>query len=111
MAQMTTTVGADSLLDEAEFFAELEGLERGMTTTRQPAISIEELPAPARTRPLGKFADDAVDARRETPAEPGGGSISRVVAVGFVVLMAVIGAAGAALAFHDRVALILSRIQ
>ena len=111
MAHMTSTIDADSLLDEAEFFAELEGLEQGMTVTRQPATSIDEPMPPARTRPFGKFADAAVEGKQQTAAAPADALISRAVAVGFFVLMVMVGAAGAALVFHDRVALILSRIQ
>ena len=76
-------------------------------------MSIDELAAPIRTRPPGKFADVApAQERTPTPARrPADAFVSRATAVVFLVVMAAAGAAGAALAFHAKVALILSRIQ
>jgi hypothetical protein len=105
-------VPPESLLDEADFFAELEGLEQGMTANRQSEEPIAEPSAPARTRPPGKFVDDPLPQRvASTPAPVVSVTVGRVAAVGFLVLMMAAGAAGAILVFHDRVAQILLRIQ
>ena len=110
------TAAMDSLLDEADFLAELGNLEQGMTTTRRSTLADTPMPdtgAAARTTPLGKFIDEPAPA----PTPEAGAApepvfvISGVVAFGFFLLMTVVGAAGAALMFHNRFALMLSRIQ
>ena len=112
------TVAAGSLLDEADFLAELAGLEQGLTEKQRSADVIRELHTPIRTRPFGKFIDDPLpkepaipQAAAPAPVEAAPAGFSRAAAVGFFVLMTVVGAAGAALVFHDRFALLVSRIQ
>ena len=97
----------ESLLDEADFLGEIEKLEDGMTGERRSPDLMIEPNATMCTTPLGKFADDPVPAK--LVAAPV--SVSRAAVVGFLVLMTAVGAAGAILVFHDRVAQFLSRIQ
>ena len=106
MKPVKPTMDGESLLDEADFLGEIEKLEDGMTAERRSPDPMIEPNAAVRTTPLGKFADDPVPAKLVAPV-----SVSRAAVVGFLVLMTAVGAAGAILVFHDRVAQFLSRIQ
>jgi len=124
---------AASLLDEDSFMSELKNLEVGLTSVRKAPIPIDEdgidsvglamfdLPEPVRTP--GMFVDgkDAVvdDDERVTPGIDGvekvivhGPSLLwRMTAAALFVLMMGVGAAGAAVVFHERVARIVASWQ
>lgn len=121
---------AASLLDEESFMSELKNLEVGLTSMRKAPSPIEQdnidsvglamfdLPAPVRTP--GMFVDDgdamAADDERLTPKIDEVGNVIvhgpslrwRVTAAAMFVMMMGVGAAGAALVFHDRVARIVA---
>lgn len=105
------TANTESLMDEAGFLAELDGLEDGMTGTQRAAAVIAELPVPARTTPQGKFDDEEHIAPVVSVERDGGDRLSigqQVMAATMFVLMMGVGAAGAAAVFHERVARILA---
>jgi len=95
-----STVATDSLLDEADFLAELGRLDTGMTAKRR---SLEEHMIEAAAQQPAPIEPAAVQEESVV--------LGRVAAIGFLVLMAAVGAAGAVLVFHDRLGLLLSRIQ
>jgi len=90
------TLTGESLLDEAGFIAELATLEDGLTTTRQSPL----------TTPPGMFVDESGPAADELEEAPS--VLGHLAAAAMFVLMMGVGAAGAALVFHDRVARILA---
>jgi hypothetical protein len=104
------TVTADSLLNEAGFLVELESLDEGLTTKGRSSLpangqlaydSLPELTTPIRTTPLGMFADSP-EPGAEMP-EAHRSVLGQVAAAAMFVLMMGVGAAGAALVFHERV--------
>ena len=112
MPQATSSDSTDSLLDEADFLAELESLDVNVAAKRQSPDVIPDLDGPVRTLPPGKFADDPQTGGFFATAEDAGASglgLSGVATVGYFVLMTAVGAAGALLVFHNRVALLLAR--
>jgi hypothetical protein len=124
-----TQPAAASLMDDAEFLAELEQIEMPTVANRRPAPApIAVLKAtvnrsvasesPLRESDLAEAVLPEAAIRREPlwaldgVEEHSTLSLSRgetVVAVLGVVLMMALGAAGAALVFHGRLALILGR--
>ena len=107
-------VAPESLLDESDFLWELSSLENGMTENRRPPSlsSVQEPPGPVRTAPPGKFVDDVPRATSDPifedddSAGPG-----RLATVGMFVLMVGVGAAGAMLVYHERVARIIATLR
>jgi hypothetical protein len=110
------TVAQDSLLDESDFLAELSSLEHGMAVKPRPLSEPTEMPSPVRMFPPGKFVDEPQSyAAIVEDAEGDQGNdapvLGRLAAVGMFVLMMGVGAAGAALVFHDQVARILTSLR
>ena len=103
-------VPPESLLDEADFLAELGSLEDGMTENRQPPSlsSVQEPPGPVRTAPPGKFVDDVRPRASEPVFDDDSPALGRLATIGIVVLMMGVGAAGAMLVYHERVARLLA---
>jgi len=107
---MQTSTG-ESLLDEADFLAELATLEDGLSAERRSPRPVESpndtagvqamfgLPAPV-------WAPEPVTpaVERDLPLS----LVSQVMAAAMFVLMMGVGAAGAALVFHDRVSQLLA---
>ena len=108
-------VTPESLLDEADFIAELGSLEHGMTENRQPPSlsSVKEPPGPVRTAPPGKFADDVRSRAASEPVfeDDDSPAFGRLATVAIVVLMMGVGAAGALLVYHERVARIIATLR
>ncbi len=78
----------ESLLDAADFLAELEGLEDGLTNGR------------GSPRPVTPVVDDVAGDESTM--------VGRIALAALFVLMMGVGAAGAAAVFHERVARILA---
>ena len=109
------TPTADSLLDEADFLAELENLEVGLSALRgspqpnaqHPYEALSALPAPI--RPYEREPErtleplEPAEERNEPPT-----LLWQVAAAVMFVLMMGVGAAGAAVVFHERVTHILA---
>ena len=132
--EMQTAI-ADSLLDEATFMAELGDLTAGLVSLKQSPQSFEipleaavVLPTKASARNLdsfdwpapiespGMFADDEGPARQMIDGVgnelvQGPSLLWRVTAAAMFVMMMGVGAAGAALVFHERVARIVATWQ
>jgi len=87
---MHTSTGG-SLLDEREFLAELAQLEKGMTTRRRTPL------APATTDAAAPEVEHAEPSLRW-----------RLAALAIFVFFVGVGAAGAAVVFHEQVARILA---
>ena len=107
------TAGTDSLLNEAGFLAELASLDDGLTHRRPPVpiaqTRYEPLPdssTPVRTPPPGIFADEPEPAAVEAGETPP--LLGQLAAAAMFVLMMGVGAAGAAVVFHEHVARILA---
>jgi len=107
---MQTSTG-ESLLDEVDFLAELETLEDGLAT-RMRSLQHVEAPAASGGRdavfhvPAAPWAP--VDDVPAVEPEAAPSMLSRVMAAAMFVLMMGVGAAGAALVFHDRVSRLLA---
>jgi hypothetical protein len=108
------TIAPDSLLTETSFLAELASLDEGMTVKRRsplPAVEqrayepFPELPVPVRASPPGMFADEPLAA---ADVEDGPSALGQLAAAVMFVLMMAVGAAGAAVVFHEQVARILA---
>jgi hypothetical protein len=107
------TAGPDSLLNEAGFLAELASLDDGLTH-RRTLVPIaqqryEPLPdssKPVRTTPPGMFADEHEPAPVEVDEAPS--FVGQLAAAAMFVLLMGVGAAGAAVVFHNQVARILA---
>ena len=112
---MSTTVGSDSsLLNESGFLRELASLDEGLTTKRRsplPAVEkrYEPLPdvsASVRTTPPGMFVDETEPAAVDVAEPPS--ILGQAAAAAMFALMIGVGAAGAAVVFHEQVARILA---
>ena len=99
------TAGSESLLDEADFLAELASLENGLPEKRRSPLALPEsaLPPPAPMAEAYVDVDDAED--DDSPV------LGRFAAAGIFVLMVGVGAASAVLVFHERVARILAALM
>jgi len=107
MKSTMDTATPESLLDEADFLEELASLEDGMTVKPRQYAATSEVLAPVRTRPPGKF--EATEPPQHMPAvEDGPSAMQQIAAVAMFVFMMAVGAAGAAMVFHERVARILA---
>ena len=109
------TVASESLLDEADFLAELALLEHGLPEKRQPLLADEaRLPdvlAPVRTEKPGKFWEPERPTERATFVEENeddSPAVGHFAVAGMFVLMMGVGAASAMLVYHERVARILA---
>ncbi|HZR23124.1 MAG TPA: hypothetical protein VFA59_06005 [Vicinamibacterales bacterium] len=94
-----------TLMDDAEFLAELDRLEWGENGPDGAAGNELSSVGPREVPPPAFWSLDA-EPQRPTPRAAVIGRELVVALIGFVLMMAV-GAAGAALLFHDRVALLL----
>jgi len=111
---MQTASSDSSLLNESGFLRELASLDDGLTTKPQPpaaagAMRYEPLPdvsTPVRTMPPGMFADVPEPAAAEIDDAPS--VLGQFAAAAMFVLMMGVGAAGAAVVFHEQVARILA---
>lgn len=99
----------DTLLDEADFLAELVNLEDGMPLKPSVYKPISDLPIAVRATPPGKFPEPAPHADPTHEEDEAGPTIGgQIAAAAMFVLMVGVGAAGAALVFHERVVRILA---
>jgi hypothetical protein len=105
---MMQTIATDSLLDEADFVAELATLEDGMTMKPREYALPSEVLAPVSTRPPGKFVDAQEPSARVEATDGDSSAMRQIAAAAMFVLMMAVGAAGAAAVFHERVARILA---
>ncbi len=132
--EMQTAI-ADSLLDEATFMAELGDLTAGLASLKKSPQSLDlpmdaavVLPKKASAKNLdsfdwpapveapGMFVDDEAPIERMTDGVgnaivQGPSLLWRVTAAAMFVMMMGVGAAGAALVFHERVARIVAAWQ
>ena len=128
--EMQTAI-ADSLMDEATFMAELGDLTAGLASLRKSPQSLEmtleaavvlpkkvsaidsfDWPAPIESP--GMFVDDEAPVEQVTDGNEfvhGPSLLWRVTAAAMFVMMMGVGAAGAALVFHERVARIVAAWQ
>jgi hypothetical protein len=112
------TVAPNSLLNEASFLAELASLDRGLTTKRQSPVpdveqryeALPDVSGPVRTTPPGMFADESEPAA-VVELHEGPSVLGQVAAAAMFVLMMGVGAAGAAVVFHEQVARILAGLR
>jgi hypothetical protein len=107
MESTIRTKTTDSLLDEMGFFSELATLEDWMTAQPRTYTSPSETLGPIRIRPHGKFADNP-EPSADVGADDGPSLLQQIAAAAMFVLMMAVGAAGAAVVFHERVARILA---
>jgi hypothetical protein len=101
------TPTADSLLDETNFLAELVNLEDGLTLKRRDYQPIPDVLTPVRATPHGKFPESASHAD-EPEVDDDPTIAGYIAAASMFMLMVGVGAAGAALVFHERVVRILA---
>jgi hypothetical protein len=101
-AHMDASTAQESLLDEADFLAELATLEDGMTTRRRSPLALEDHAYEAVSR---EPAFEPLTLSEEREGAPS--LLQQVAAAAMFVLMMGVGAAGAALVFHAQVARIL----
>lgn len=104
----------ESLLDEADFLAELSSLEHGLAEKPRPRTELLELSTPARTTAPGKFFEPVGKPAEPAPSveeEDNSPVVGRLAAAGMFVLMMGVGAAGAMLVYHERVARILATLR
>jgi len=103
------TATAKSLLDDADFFAKIETLDDGLTEQHcpqpvEPPVGSDCFEARYDLPPFVLTPEGPVPAeKRDGPPTP----VARMVAAAMFVLMMGVGAAGAALVFHDRVSRLL----
>ena len=105
------TVTSESLLDESDFLAELSSLERGLPEKPPSVSAVLELPEPARITSPGKFWDHPLPAPAAPVEDDDAPFLGRLATAGMFVLMMGVGAAGAALLYHERVARILASLR
>lgn len=102
------THAGESLLDGAGFLAELKTLEDGLSAPlveqRANVPFFDDLPAPGQAAAAGR----AVFAEDEPESAPS--LLTQVMAAVMFVLMMGVGAAGAVLVYHDRVARLLTNL-
>ena len=105
------TQSLEPLLDEADFLAELVNLDRGLAVTRgTPYPSPQQKrfdPFPGLPSPVLAPEPEPHETITEEPDAPSS-MVWRVAAAAMFVLMMGVGAAGAAVVFHDGFARILA---
>jgi hypothetical protein len=111
MESTKDTAAPESLLDEADFLEQFASLEDGMTAKPRQYAATSEVLAAVRTRPPGKFVEAIEPPQQMAAAEGPPPAMQQIAAIAMFVFMMAVGAAGAAVVFHDRVARILAAWQ
>jgi hypothetical protein len=90
------------LLDEADFLAQLGTFEDGIPAQRRESKPIPGLPTPLRMTPNRSVHDD-------DDGDAGPTIMEQIAAAAMFALLIGVGAAGAAMVFHERFVRILAR--
>jgi hypothetical protein len=104
------TPSLEPLLDEADFLAELANLDHGLAATRRTPLPPVERQAtdPYPGLPSAGAAPEREQHVADEEHDAAPSIVWRVTAAAMFVLMMGVGAAGAAVLFHDRVARLLA---
>lgn len=105
------TAAQESLLDESDFLAELSTLEQGLPHKQPSASSVFEMAVPVRLSPPRTSIDEPRPEPPTASEDDDSPVLGKLASVGMFVLMMSVGAAGAALLYHERVARILASLR